>query len=460
EVSQDSFPDSVQVGSMNLTVDYKYEPGNSADGATISIPLQGLGQIDEIQTGWLIPGLNESRIAAMIKSLPKSLRRNLVPAPEKAKMVLDALPDKRGQFQFEVAKQLSRLSGEPISPDMFDMSKVASNLKLNVRVLGDEGELLAEGRDVKELKQSFGDDQPTAFVEIEDDQWNQDGLKAWDFESIPAEVEVKRGHVILGAFPAIIDQHDSVGLRLLDNQGLAAYESKFGVMRLFAIHHRKSLRSQANWLPDLDQHILKLSGILKSTEFRKTFMDGIAAVALFKKFKLPKSKLEFEQLLENGFESISIATQDLAKWLPKFAEAAHQAQLALEKCSNRNSVARSDIENQIQNLTSDRFLVTTPWKWLEHFPRYFTAISERVEKLNSGQAANDGEITALISNFEERRLELVQWKGADSACDPELEKLRWMIEEFRVSQFAQKLGTSLTVSTKRLEKQLERIKAT
>ena len=460
EISADLFPDEVQIGSMNLPVEYRFEPGAEADGATIKIPQAGLSQLNESQAGWLVPGLNETRIVAMIKSLPKSIRRNLVPAPETANTVYQALVPGQGNFTGCVSRELSKISGDVISPDMFDMDKIDECLRVNLQVIDDDGEVVAEGRNVIELRRLVGGSETASYVEVENSSWHQDGLTKWNWGDLPTEINMQRGIANVTLYPTVVEQDNAVGLRLVDSKENAKHFSKRGMVRLFAMQLKKSLKRQVNWLPELDHHVLKLSSLLPVNELHKGLKDTIARLAFESQKKLPRSEAEFEARLESSTESISIATQQVSKWLPRFAKAVHAALLAQENLPNKCNTPSEQISEQIKLLASDGFLTTTPWKWLQHFPRYFEAIELRCEKLSAGGLAKDEEASETINAYWDK-FEAIETQLLNLLIfDPDLEQLRWMIEEFRVSQFAQKLGTALTVSPKRLDKLLIKLQKT
>ena len=145
---ESEFPDQVQVGSMQIPIAYRFAPGASDDGATVRLPIEGVGQLDDAQTGWLIPGLMESRIIALIRSLPKSIRRNLVPAPDTAKKIVETIPFGQGIFVEVVANELAKIGGLPVDASMFKTEKLDDHLKVNLQVVDEDGEVLAEGRSV------------------------------------------------------------------------------------------------------------------------------------------------------------------------------------------------------------------------------------------------------------------------------------------------------------------------
>lgn len=452
------FPDEVQVGSMQVPVKYAFTPGAHDDGATIVLPVEGVGQIDATQAGWLIPGLLHARIVALIRSLPKQLRRNLVPAPETATEVVNRIQFGRGSFLDAVAHELSLVAEEPISPAQFQSDQIDSFLNVNIRVVDSHGQVVAEGRSLADLRSQLGPEHTTNVVAVEDKTWRQDGLRDWSWGELPKEIMVRRGATELAAFPAIVDQGDAVGLRLLDSRAAADQTTRQGLVRLLQINNRKSLRSQVNWIPNLDQHAVQVARLIPASEFKKQLSDLITRIAFVDGEKIPRTEAEYHDLGVQATERISVATQAVAKWLPSWTSQAHTVFLKLEQIKNRFSSVKGDVRQQIKQMTGDKFLSSTPWTWLQHYPRYFQAIAWRLDKLTSTPADEDRRLRDELVEWWNTYVELKQQHGLLAIVDPEVDQLRWMIEEYRVSLFAQQLGTSVTVSAKRLEKQLKKVR--
>ena len=451
------FPNEVKIGSMEVPVDYRFEPGAKDDGASIKIPLEGIGQIDDVQTGWLVPGLLQSRIVALIRSLPKSVRRSLVPAPDTAEVVAQQLQFGEGRFIQAVAAELTRIGGLRIDETMFRLDKLDAHLSVNLQVVDESGEVIAQGRSIGEIRSQLGQEHVSNIVEIQDEQWQQDGLTEWNWGDFPREIQIQRGQTTLGAFPTIVDQQSCVGLRLSDSAHASDITTRNGLVRLFQLANKKALRSHTRWLPNLEQHSLCLARFVKSDNLKKDLADLMCRIGFVDREKIPRSRNAFDMLQSNAGERLSIAGQAVAKWLPGLSVSLQQVDLGLESLPERHHKAKQDIRLQIQELTSTGFLSQTPWSWLQQYPRYFEAIQLRMEKLGQEK---DQASQSLIDDYWTKYSEIKSFQQTQAIVDPELIQYRWMIEEFRVSLFAQQLGTAIKVSTNRLDKQWAKIRKT
>ncbi len=453
------FPDRVRVGSIEVPVSYRFTPGGVDDGATVCVPIEALGQFDDVQSGWLIPGLLRERIEALIRSLPKAVRRNLVPAPDIARRVAEKLPFGEGVFQDGVARELSRLAGESIAASLFDREKIAPHLFVNIQVVGTNGQIVAQARSVSELNQQLSPELRHQQVIIDDSEWHRDNLTEWNWDTLPAEFPVTRGTVRIVAHPAIVDQQIAVGIRLVDSPGRAHQLSQQGLVRLLRIANRKTVRSQVAWLPGMDAVQVKLRRWVGAEKLLDQLGDLIIRVGLVEgRMPLPRSKQDYHELLKLAPQQIALATQDVAKWLPLLAESGQRAALSLEQLPDRFGEAKGELRNQIRELFREDFLVHTPWTWLQHYPRYLAGIHQRADKLPSTDARNDKQSSQVIRELLQRYEQRFEQHERQGWIDPELDRFRWMIEELRISLFAQQLGTSIPISPKRLEKQWQSVR--
>jgi len=467
-----AFPDEATFdGSSQLPLKYRFSPGDSDDGASLIVPLEGLRQLETRRLGWLIPGLVEQKIVAMLKTLPKEIRREIVPIPDTAREIVKRISFGDGSLEEVVAQEVSRLAGRRTTVADFDLERTPPELLLNLKVVDDAGELLAEGRDAGELRERLGVEMNKSIGAVVDPQWNRDGLTTWDFGTLPESISIARGSLTVSAYPALCDprfltnsfspsapEARTVATRLFDSKDKAFRYTKLGVIRLFNLANSRDLKTQARWLPQLDK-LQTFSRAIADFDLTSAIAETIGARALDldDATSLPANEGEFNDLAKRGRERIGYATQDVAGWIVRFLENYQEARLAIEK--RRGGAANAvavDAASHLARLTEPRFYLTTPWNWLKEFPRYFKAISARFEKWQNGGAATDAAFARELNAYWERYCEALERNENAGIFDPELETFRWALEEYRVSLFAQKLGTAMKISAVRLEKQWEK----
>jgi ATP-dependent helicase HrpA len=461
EVAKTSFPDALTVAGQRLGLEYRFEPGAADDGVTLRVPVEMLGQVDAEELDWGVPGLLEPKIVALIRALPKEIRRHLVPAPQTAKKALELIRFGEGDFLAAVARALGRVSGQRILPSAFDRDKLPQEVQMNVRVMDASGQTLAAGRDLHAVRRQLGQETAARIASLADPRWTRDGIRTWDFDQLPEHVEIRRGRLAVKAYPMLVDSgrtEESVALGLADTPERAVRETRRGLRRLFAIAASRELRTQAQWLPNrqaMDLHARALAGF----DFVEDVAELIADRALAPDASIPRNRGEFDAFVAAARARIGLAVQDVAQLLGPLFETYHRARLALEQNqSPRWQYALDDIRAQLDRLTPPRFLVLTPWEWLQHYPRYFRAIPIRLDAIRGGGLARDREHCELVQArwqaYAQRAAEHEQL-GVD---DPELARYRWMLEEYRVSLFAQRLRTAIPVSAKRLDQQWGRVR--
>ncbi len=453
-----AFPERLDCGPTRLPLEYRFEPGEEQDGVTLVVPQAALNQVDAGQLGWLVPGLLEEKVLALIRSLPKSLRRNLVPAPDTARQVVRQLRFGEGTFLATVARSLGQIGGQPVAPADFQLEKIPPHLHMNVRVVDEQGKTLSASRDVEQLQHELQEQVSASFAQIHDRRWHRDGLVAWEWEELPARVAYHHGGLELLGYPMLVDRGPDVSLRLAETPEQAASQTRGGLRRLISLSENRELRAQVAWLPGLEQWKLQASGVIGARDLEQQLAQRLADRAFLDGHPPPRTADEFQEMLQRGRKRIAGAVQDLTPRMRNLWEACHQARLALEQpIPARSHYAVDDMRDQLAELTRSDFLVETPWSWLEQYPRYFQAICQRLEKLKAGGQTRDRQGYDTLRPFLERWRQREAERPEGRSHHPAAEEFRWMLEEFRVSLFAQQLGTAISVSAPRLEKQWARV---
>lgn len=466
--AEQDFPEQLQIDRLNLPIDYHFEPGTENDGLTVNVPQEAIFQLSAERLGWLIPGMLVEKVEHLIRSLPKQVRRNLIPAPEVAKRVAKQLHFARSSFLPEVAHALSQAAEEPIAPEQFDLSKLPNHLVLNIRVLDERGKIIAEGRDLEVLREKVGV-RPAVVAQVaEKSPWHRDGVKAWEWDELPESVDLKRGGLTFTRYPGIVDMQETVALRLFETLDEAKHTSWSGIRRLMVLDRPRRYREQIEHLPKLNQMQVLAAPLCKERTLVQQLIDLLAQrtidLALAARppgaaLPLPRFKAQFVALLKESADQLLPAVQDVSRLALPLFEAYHQTRLALEQSRPESwQPAVEDMKQQFAELLVPNFLAETSWEWLQHFPRYWKGITLRLQKLGSGGLPRDKQgltqVAPRIQAWHERR----ESQRKHRIFDPELETFRWLLEEYRISLFAQELGAAHAVSGPRLDKQWERVR--
>ena len=455
-ITDEDFPEELAVGQSRLPLEYRFEPGSNRDGIGLRIHQAALAQISDDRLGWLVPGLLQTKLVAMIKALPKRIRRNLVPAADVAKRIAEELKPLFGTVPFmpAVCQAMSRHAEMPVAASDFQAEKLDDYLQFLVNVVDDSGATIASGREVDTIRRQLGTSEQIADAhdDVSDQSWSRESMKGFDIDQLPREVVRDRGGVRVAQYPGLVDNGDSVAIRLFADQATAENESRIGLMRLYALAEQKELRSQVRWLPALDEAKIKLSAALPAASLESSLIDLMARIAFVEGEAVVRTAAEFEAKRQQRGQRIAGAAQELATWLAGLTESYFSVRRDLESIrGERFAEAVADIRVQMEWLMPERFLSVTPWQWLKHYPRYFAAIGYRLEKGRG--AARDGENMEIVQALWNRWLDGLD-ESQRTPSQQASSEFRWMIEELRVSLFAQPLGTSTKVSAKRCEKLL------
>lgn len=492
--SPEDYPDAIDFGGTTIALEYRFQPGEPADGVTLVTPLESLGGVRDDRCRWLVPGLLREKVIALMRTLPKPLRRLLVPVPEYADRVM-ADPAMAGphtgatRLPEALAAALVRLAGEPIDPALLSESDLPDHLRMNFRVEEGRGaakRTLAEGRDLAALRvalrarlsQGLAVDPASGAS-----QWNRDGILSWDFDELPGEVQIVRGSIAVRGFPAIVDPSDSaplerqrstggvarrsgggvgggVSLRVMESREHAERATRRGLRRLFFLHTRDEVRFLIHNAPGYERLALQYGVIAPIRELD----DGLGlfiAERVFLAHPGPiRSRQGFDTRLESAWHTLGAVATDAVAVVAQIMEAHHALTLKLAPVSSDGARGvgaslESDIRGHIDSLLSPGFLATTPGEWLVHYPRYLRADMLRLDKLSTRGRARDAELADQVRSVMadwRARVDRRREEGRAVAEDPELERFRWLIEEWRVSLFAQELGSVEPISLQRLQK--------
>ena len=483
EAGTEPFPDEFTVGGNQLPLLYKFDPAEPADGVTLVIPEPLLDMVDAEQIAWLVPGLRLEKVTAIFRALPKAQRKLLVPVPDFAKSALEDLAheaDRLGRlpaFHEWLAHWVTQQVGSPVGAADLAALAVPDHLRMNLRVLDAKDHVLAEGRDLLAIKRQLyggggrmvgaatglrgaaaGGGTSAAVGRVGALQVAAAPVlhRQWDFGALPASREVERNRLRLVVYPALEDRGTGVALIEARNAVVAEAVSRSAMVRLAML----ALPQQAKYVTkrmadDRDLVLLSrglplqqsLADALTQRAFRECFLPVEVA--------LPRDVQAFNKLLDDRRAQLNDVADRLAVMVTATLKEWRTARAALDGLrSGSYPEALTDIEAQLALLLPSDFIESTPRPWLDYLARYLKGVTRRIEKLPAS-VRRDAELASKVRPFS-TALRSLMAAPAINGPRPELDELRWMIEEYRVSLFAQDLKTMLRVSDKRLADQLAR----
>jgi ATP-dependent helicase HrpA len=450
----DTFP-SNRLGSnakLSIPLQYRFEPGHDEDGVTTIIPVHQLNQLTQTPFDWLVPGLLAEKCAALIKSLPKQLRKHFVPVPETVKQCLEIEPDFKGSIQEWLGYRLRKLTDEAIPLNAWNLDAVPEHLRMNFRVIDADGHLLDYGRDLKKLQAKHTTQAVQSFDQIAADELHYTGCIQWAFDDLPDTYQfIQKGQNFIG-YPAIVDEGDAVGVRIFDTQQKADVQHQAGLMRLYQLKLRKECtyitKNMQAAAVELAYSRLPLHPFIKGND-NVTFKEDLLTSILHHVFvdgRTIRSQQAFEQSLQqNKGELVSVANE-AGKIAQEIITLTSAIKTGLQRF-NPNDPMVKDINEQLGLMIYQGFIRNTPYSNLKAMPRYLKAIQYRLDKVdNSPQKIQ--EVTRYATRFWKE----IEKKAQKDRALPELDPFRWMLEEFRVSLFAQQLKTAYPISVKRMDK--------
>jgi ATP-dependent helicase HrpA len=487
-ITTEAFPRTIRLGGVDCAAAYLHEPGDSRDGLTVTVPLFVLNQVSDERAEWLVPGMLKDKVQALLKSLPQKPRSRFVPLPESAARLAVQLSQQehwgRGSLTDALLKVVRAETSLDVKRADFKLDMLPAHLFMNCRVVDEHGRQLGMGRNLGALKAELGAQARGAFQALA-------GLKvssspspavggqgggaagsvdekkrrppshapeaggadssqrytAWTFGELPELMEIRKGGTSLIGFPALVDHKDAVAIEVFDEPEAAAVKHRAGLRRLFALQLKDALKYLEKNIPDLQKMAVAYMPLGTLEELREQVIE-VALDRAFMLEPLPVSEADFKRRLDEGRGRLTLIANEVAR-LGAAILVEYAAALRKVKDTKGQPEVTADATQQLQRLVPKRFLADTPWPQLQHFARYLKAITLRLDKLRADPSRDNARM-AEIKPEEQRYWRLVaERKGA---VDERMREFRWMLEELRVSFFAQELRTPQPVSVKRLQK--------
>ncbi|MDO9611436.1 MAG: ATP-dependent RNA helicase HrpA [Serpentinimonas sp.] len=506
-----AFPPTLALGGTECAASYLHQPGDARDGLSVALPIFVLNQASEERCEWLVPGMIKDKISALLKSLPQKPRARLLPLPETAAQLAAELSQPehwaQGSLIEALLARVRTRTGLDVKRSDFKLDLLPAHHFMHLRVLDEHGRQLGQGRSLAALKAELGAQARGAFQALaglqlaaravaagvgastaegvaavparvppagrsgaspaaaapparaQSGQRGQpaapsapapaatERYRAWTFGDWPELMELASGdHSVIG-FPALLDAGDAVSLAVYDEPEAAARQHRAGLRRLFALQLREALKQLEKSLPGLQQMAVSYLALGSLEELRGQIIE-VALERAFMTEPWPRNAAEFQQRLDQGRSRLGLIAQEVAR---QAAAVLVEYAAVVRKLKEGKFEAQplADAREQLQRLVGPRFLADTPWAALQHLPRYLKAIFLRLDKLRADPARDAAHMATVRAQEQRYARLLAERKGVH---DARLDELRWLLEELRVSLFAQELRTPQPVSVKRLDK--------
>ncbi|WP_344806399.1 ATP-dependent RNA helicase HrpA [Allohahella marinimesophila] len=452
-----AFPDRFDWDGMQLGLRYEFKPGEATDGITLNVPLPALTQLPANRLEWLVPGLLQEKIALLLKGLPKQWRRHFVPVPETAARAASEMTTRHLPLREALSLYLKRLSGIDVPAEQWPPeSALPEYLRIHIEALDEQGRSLAQGHDVHELRQRLEDKlSASAWAEQDNTFQKVEGITEWNFGSLQPSVHTERAGLVIEVYPFLADAKNSVTLDVHLDKAEAESITRLGLARLFllrmpgrvsdAVSSLKAWRSVALLYSTIGQARDLLDDLLLLTAIRSFGLEQSSG--------FPRDAATFGERLKTQSKRFDAEARVLAEMLAEILQTHHDIQKQLTgKTTLAVALYQSELKAHLAQLVYPGFLLNTPYEWLREFPRYLTAAGVRLEKMPRNvpnERLFQDFMTREWSAFRELR-EKFRLEGRRSEA---LDQLRWMFEEYRVSYFAQTLGTRVKVSDKKIRSQ-------
>ena len=448
-INQSDFPDQIEFAGLVLPLKYHFRPGATDDGVTLIVPASLLNRIDAKQCEWLVPGMLEDKVVAMIKSLPKQLRRNFVPVPDYA---VQSIPIMKQNIQRSLTDALSdalrHLTGQKVVPSDWQKDQWPDHLQMRFEILDSNGKSIDEGRDLERLQARYLDQIEESLASNEGNSFERSDLHDWNFGDLPEWVEINTQGVQMKGYPALVDEGGTVGLRLFATEDAAHAAMHNGLRALYKKRLQKEVKYLLRNLPGIDVLCLRFAAFGKSDVLKHDIVDASIDMALVNDHPYPRTREQFNHLLDTHKNDLVTHANTICDVLSKALETHREVAKRMSGSVSLSWVeAVVDIKDQIAHLIYPGFVVNTPAERLRRLPVYLQAINKRLDSLDREPDRDRRRRSELLPVWE--RIKDLQTIAGVQA-------IRWLMEELRVSVFAQELGTADKVSVSRLEKLLEK----
>ena len=455
-ITEEQFPKHWQTADGKFKLSYRFEPHHPLDGVTLTLPLTVLNRISPASLEWLVPGMIREKIQLQIKALPKQIRRICVPVPEFITQFLSQNPDRNAPILPQLAQAIAKTAGdirilEQINQDEWAAFRLPEHCYFNLRIIDDGGQELAMGRDLIQIQQQLGKAATTTFRD-NTQEFERDNVTAWDIGTLPESIKFARGKQQLTGYLGLQKEKDSrIALRLFDTSAAAEQAHRLGVIELMKLQLKEQVKDLNKGIQGFTQAAMLLKHINADT-LRDDLTQAVCDRAFIGEDELPRNEKAFKEQIKRARSRLPAVKEALSRYLQETAAAYAELNGKLGKHPLTHL-----LRQRLQTLLAAGFATRTPWAQWPRLPIYLKAMTLRLEKYSGNparDAAREADIQELKQMWQEKTDSLVK-QGLPVSDD--LAAFKWMIEELRVSLFAQELKTPYPVSVKRLMKEWDKM---
>ncbi len=462
-VTTEAFPHHLKLGGVEYALTYHFEPGSPRDGVTLTLPLAQLNQIPAGRMEWLVPGLLKEKLVQLIKTLPQRIRAKLVPVPDFVEEFIAATAgNDRKMAQGLIAPLIDYIlearglnaRGWAVTPDAFRPDALPAHFSMNYKLIDEHGRQLDMNRSLVQLRADWGREAKQEFAELHETPSEFTKLTDWTFGELPELMEVPvAGQTVLG-YPGLSDDGETVSLKVFDSPEEAAGAHRVGLLRLFMLQFKEQVKYFDKNVPGLTQMAMQYMALGSSDDLKNQIVALTFERACLTE-PLPTTPDAFKSRCGDSKARLGLVMQEVCR-LVGTVLTEWQAVVKKLPAFKAHAAATQDIEAQLKRLMGKNFVSDTPFERLAHYPRYLKGIQVRLDKLKSNPARDTqlmADYAPLWTNYERRAIQLAK----QGTFDPQIDQFRWLLEELRISLFAQELKTPVPMSVKRLQKQWEGI---
>jgi len=447
-VSESLFPNSILIQDIRFPLEYHFDPSHHCDGVTLITPIAGLAALNTNTCDWLVPGLLLEKMTELIRSLPKQLRKNFVPAPNFAELCFDELNPGESSLTNSMSTHLKKITGTEIPYDAWQHKKIADYLFFNYRVISADGKTLKQGRDLNFLQQNFSNFKDNSQPKTRHNHIEKHNIDCNALDTLSTDIEINNNGIVTKAYPVLTAKGKQVDICIAHSKHAAQKQHFYGLRQLFINALPQPIKHLKTSISKQQNLCVKFMSIGNCEHLKSQILFRIVD-ELFTQH-LPKTKHEFETILDNR-QHIDTT---LNKFTHQLSQILNAYQLLNKRLKNPPLTwldAMSDIQNQLNNLLHKDFILDTHTDNLNNFTRYLAAIDKRLDKIQDNPERDRKarlEISTLWNDYKKRANALTK----NRQYSAQLETYRWLLEEYRISLFAQEIKTLSPISAKRLKK--------